>query len=147
MAAGQFVSELPYVDAENVFVTGHSVGGVLAALAAMMPSRYKACAALSGYLDMATWSEYQDASLAIYDANDPKEILLRNPMEFAASLRIPITLYAERGGMDEVNAAFVDRAKHVGKSCDFVIVDGDHTSMVAPAVQHAIKWYQELLTQ
>ena len=56
VAAGRFVASLPNVDASNVFLAGHSVGGVLTCLAAMRPSPYKAAAALDGYVDMESWA-------------------------------------------------------------------------------------------
>lgn len=143
IAAGRFVSELSYVDKDNVFVVGHSVGAVLAVLTAMMPSNYKAAAALSGYLDMETWSAHEHPSRVIYDSTNREEIRLRNPMAFATSLQIPLILYAERGGIDEINAAFLARAKRAGKPCELVVTEGDHMSMVAPSVQHAIKWYRQ----
>jgi len=145
IAAGRFVSELSYVDKDNVFVAGHSVGGLLAVLTAMMPSNYKASAALSAYLDMASWSEFEHPSHVIFDTTNPEEIRLRNPMAFPASLRIPLILYAERGGMDEINAAFVARAKTAGKPCELLVTQGDHMSMVAPSVQHAIQWYRKYM--
>ena len=145
IAAGRFVSELSYVDKDNVFVAGHSVGGLLAVLTAMMPSNYKASAALSAFLDMASWSEFEHPSRVIFDTSNPEEIRLRNPMAFPASLRIPLILYAERGGMDEINAAFVARAKTAGKPCELLVTEGDHMSMVAPSVQHAIRWYRKYM--
>ena len=141
IAAGQFVSELPQVDPERVFVAGHSVGAVLATLAAMTPSPYKAAAALSGYLDMKSWCDFEHPSRVIFDTTNLEEIRLRDPMAFAGSLQIPLILYAERGGMDEINALFLKRAKGAGKTCELFVVEGDHMSMVAPSVQHAIKWF------
>jgi hypothetical protein len=145
IAAGRFVSELSYVDKDNVFVAGHSVGGLLAVLTAMMPSNYKASAALSAFLDMASWSEFEHPSRVIFDTSNPEEIRLRNPMAFPASLRIPLILYAERGGMGEINAAFVARPKTAGKPCELLVTEGDHMSMVAPSVQHAIQWYRKYM--
>lgn len=142
IAAGQFVSELPYVDPNNVFVAGHSVGAVLCVLSAMVPSDYKAAAALSGYLDMDAWAVLEHPSRVVFDTTDPKEVQLRNPMAFPASLRVPLILYAEKGGMDEINAAFLEQAKRCGKHCELVVSEGDHMSMVAPSVQHAIQWYR-----
>lgn len=52
IAAGKFVAALPHVDSANVFVVGHSVGGVLTCLASMLPSPYKAAGAFDGYVDM-----------------------------------------------------------------------------------------------
>lgn len=142
IAAGRFVSQVPYVDPDYVFVAGHSVGAVLTVLAAMMPSDYRAAAALSGYLDMAEWVA-DDDELFVFDTENPQEIRLRNPMEFAPSLRIPLILYAEEGGMEGINADFADLALRAGKRCELAIVKGDHGSMVAPSVQDAIGWFDE----
>ena len=46
----------------KVFVAGHSVGAVLTCLAAMMPSPYRAAAALDGYVDMETWAAHSPAA-------------------------------------------------------------------------------------
>src|SRR5262249_48901879 len=92
IAAGRYVSSLPYVDSHNVFVAGHSVGAVLTCLTAMMPSPYKAAAALDGYVDMETWAAQSPAAQVPYDRNDSGEVRLRNPMAFVASLRCPLTL-------------------------------------------------------
>ncbi len=141
IAAGRFVSELPYVDPGNVFVAGHSVGAVLTVLTVMMPSKYKAGAALSGTLDMKIWLNNIAALRSVVDLTDPEEVRLRNPMAFASSLRIPLILYAERGGMARVNADFAALAERAGKPCELEIAEGDHMSMVAPSVQHAIGWF------
>ena len=142
IAAGRHVCELPYVDQDRVFVAGHSVGGVLTVLVAMMPSDFKAAAALSGYLDMASWAEWEDPSRIAFDRTNPDEIRLRNPMGFVKSLQIPVVLYAERGGMDEINQQFLRLATDAGKPCTMKVVDGDHMSMVQPAVQDAIAWFR-----
>lgn len=143
IAAGEFVAQLPYVDKENIFLTGHSAGGVVCALAAMMPSRYKAAAPLSGWLDQSIGIMEKDPALVPYDANNRHEIRLRNPMAFTASLQVPVKLYGEQGEVSRLNLAFQRSARQHGKSCDVVVVDGDHWSMVAPAVEDAISWFRE----
>ena len=92
---------------------------------------------------MANWAKHEHPARVIFDTTDPEEIRLRNPMEFAASLQIPLILYSESGGMDQVNSDFCDLVKRSGKDCELVVTDGDHMSMVAPAVQHAIKWFRK----
>ena len=52
IAAGRFVAALPAVDGSNVFVAGHSVGGVLTCLVSMLPSPYKGAAALEPFVLM-----------------------------------------------------------------------------------------------
>ena len=95
IAAGRFVASLPRVDAKNVFVAGHSVGAVLTCLVSMLPSPYKAAAALDGYVDMEKWAQISTDAQVPYDRNDPGEVRVRNPLAFAASMRIPLRLYIE----------------------------------------------------
>lgn len=140
IAAGQFVSALPHVDPARVFVAGHSVGGVLTCLTAMMPSPFKAAASLDGYVDMESWAAGSPDSQVPYPRNDPEEVRLRNPMAFVHSLRIPLRLYAGSDGR-AVNAPLANKAKQAGKDCELVVVRGDHHQMVAPAVQQAIAWW------
>jgi dipeptidyl aminopeptidase/acylaminoacyl peptidase len=142
IAAGRFVSMLPNVDGENVFVAGHSVGGVLTCLVAMLPSPYKAAAALDGYVDMELWAAGSPDAHVPYDRNVREEVRVRNPMAFAASIRCPLRLYAGEDGR-EVNAPLAAKAKQAGKDCELVVVRGDHQAMVAPAVQQAIAWFRQ----
>jgi dipeptidyl aminopeptidase/acylaminoacyl peptidase len=143
IAAGRYVASLPYVDDRNVFVAGHSVGAVLTCLTAMMPSPYKAAAALDGYVDMESWAELSPPAHVPYDRNNRDEIRVRNPMTFIGSLRCPLTLYAGRACL-EVNKPFAARARQLGKDCELVVVPGDHLAMVAPAVTKAIVWFHGL---
>src|SRR5262249_28859121 len=98
IAAGQFVASLPNVDDKRVFVAGHSVGGVLTCLVAMLPSPYKAAAAFDGYVDMESWAAGSTNEQVPYDRKSRDEIRVRNPMAFVASLRCPIKLFAGNNG-------------------------------------------------
>src|SRR5262249_44197664 len=109
-------------------------------LTAMMPSPYKAAAALDGYVDMETWAAQSPAAQVPYDRNDSGEVRLRNPMAFVASLRCPLTLYAG-DHMRDVNESLAAKASRLGKKCELVLVPGDHQGMVAPAVKQAIEGF------
>lgn len=146
IAAGRFVASLPNVDGGSVFVAGHSVGGVLTCLVSMLPSPYKAAAALDAYVDMQSWAADSPDTQVPYDRNIREEIRVRNPMEFAASIRCPLRLYAGEDG-HEINAPLAARARQAGKDCTLVVVRGGHQAMVAPAVQKAIAWFRQLETQ
>jgi dipeptidyl aminopeptidase/acylaminoacyl peptidase len=143
VAAGKYVADLPYVDASKVFLAGHSVGAVLTCLTAMMPSPYKAAAALDGYVEMESWAAGSPPEHIPYDGDDSNEVRLRNPVAFAGSLRCPLKLYVTRNGL-EVNQMLEARARQSGKECDIVVVTGDHLSMVAPSVKQAIAWFGDL---
>ena len=140
IAAGRFVASLPYVDSKRIFVAGHSSGAVLTSLTAMMPSPYRAAAALDGYFNMKDWVASFPRHAIPYDLSDPEEIRVRNPLEFASTLKIPIALYVGESRM--VNEVFLARAQKAKKACKLEIVPGDHQTMVAPAVQKAIIWFQ-----
>ena len=142
IAAGQFVSALPNVDSKNVFVAGHSVGGVLTCLTAMMPSPYKAAAALDGWVDMEDWAADSPDPQVPYDRRSREEVRVRNPMAFIASIRCPLKLYAGEVAR-QVNAPLAAEARRLGKECELVIVRGDHQAMVGPAVQQAIVWFRQ----
>lgn len=146
IAAGEFVKALPYVDGKNVFVAGHSVGGVLTTLVAMMPSSYKSAAALSGYVDMEVWAAAYPAEGVPYDRKNRQEVRLRNPLAFASSLRCPITLYVDKDAR-EVNDRLAKAARKAGKECELVSVPGDHQGMVKPAVNKAIEQFRKATVQ
>jgi dipeptidyl aminopeptidase/acylaminoacyl peptidase len=143
VAAGRYVASLPYVDERNVFVAGHSVGAVLTCLTAMLPSPYKAAAALDGYVDMESWASLSSPEQVPYDRTNSEEVRVRNPMAFVASLRCPLKLYAGKDGV-EVNKRFAAKARQLGKECELVVVPGDHLAMVAPAVKKAIVWFRSM---
>src|SRR5262245_58199034 len=141
IAAGRYVASLPYVDRDNVFVAGHSVGAVLTCLVAMIPSPYKAAAALDGYVEMESWAAHSPDAKVPYDRTNREEVRLRNPMAFVGSLQRTLTLYAGQDAR-EVNALLAAKAKQFNKQCELVVVPGDHQAMVAPAVKKAIEWFR-----
>jgi dipeptidyl aminopeptidase/acylaminoacyl peptidase len=143
IAAGRFVASLPSVDSGSVFVAGHSVGGVLTCLASMLPSPYKAAAALDGYVDMTSWAAGSPNAQVPYDRNAPEEVRVRNPISFVDSIRCPLRLYVGKDGQ-AVNAPLAAQARQAGKDCELVFVGGDHQAMVAPAVKQASAWFRKL---
>jgi dipeptidyl aminopeptidase/acylaminoacyl peptidase len=142
ISAGRYVASLSNVDGTKVFVAGHSVGGVLTCLVAMLPSPYKAAAALDGYVDMETWAADSPDAHVPYDRNVREEVRVRNPMAFVGSIRCPLRLYAGEDGR-AVNAPLAAKARQAGKECELVVVRGNHQAMVAPAVQQAIAWFRQ----
>lgn len=137
VAAGEYVKSLPYVDRDNIFIVGHSVGGVLAVLASMVPSVYKEAASLSGYLSMRRFVSSSPDERVPYSRTRPEEIVVRDPHEFVSSLRIPVVLYADPTNLEQAES-FAVKARDAGKPCEIVTILGDHATMVAPSVSAAI---------
>jgi dipeptidyl aminopeptidase/acylaminoacyl peptidase len=145
IAAGHFLTTLPQVDSKQLFVTGHSVGGGLTSLVAMMPSPFKAAASLDGTVEMSLWAASGTPEELPFNARNAREVELRNPSAFAASLRIPLKLYAGSDGLF-LSTILARQAKEAGKECELVTVTGDHQAMVKPAVEKTIVWFRQLLT-
>jgi poly(3-hydroxybutyrate) depolymerase len=75
LAAGEYLSKQPYVDANRVFVAGHSVGGTMALLAAMASKRFLAGASFEG---VCYEPQFVTRGKAMpFDSTDPREIQLR----------------------------------------------------------------------
>jgi dipeptidyl aminopeptidase/acylaminoacyl peptidase len=145
IAAGQFVSSLPNVDSKQVFIVGHSVGGILTTLVSMLPSPYRAAAAYDGYVDMKSWATELPNAYIPYNPNSTEEVRVRNPMAFVPSLRLPLRLFV--GESKQVNKLFAAKAQQAGKDCKLITVPGNHQKMVAPAVQQTIVWFQQTVAK
>jgi acetyl esterase/lipase len=141
IAAGEYVKSLPSVDGGNIFLAGHSVGAVLATLVAMLPSPYKEVSAIGGYLDMQKWIFEAPKSLVPYDSSSRREVHFRNPMDSISELRCPLTLYVEPG-LSEIDKPFADEAQRLGKAFEYVVIPGNHQSIVASAVAKSIVRFQ-----
>ena len=136
IAAGQYLADLPYVDAEKVFVAGHSTGGTLTILAAMMPSPFIAAAAIGGAADPRIWM-----GNAPFNQADPREFQLRTPMEFPESLSCPLYLIVGRNDPTILSGAdqFVRAATGKGKVCHLSLVEGNHFSSLKPGIEESIR--------
>ena len=142
IAAGDYVASLEYVDPNRIFIVGHSAGGMLTPLVAMMPSRFKAAAAFSGMVDHAAFVRSHWGRIVPYDLSDPEEIRLRNPREFVASLKCPLYLFLESGHADlNATRAFTAAAQSFGRTCEFFSVPGDHWTMVVPSLRKTIELF------
>ena len=84
-------------------------------MVAMLPSPYKAAAALDGYVNMEAWAEDSPDGFVPYDRTAREEVRVRNPMAFAASICCPLRLYAGEEGR-EVNAPLAAKARQAGNS-------------------------------
>jgi|GEM_PF-2749768 len=159
LAAGDYLAQLPYVDTEKIFVTGHSIGGRLAAMVGVSESVYRAAVAYSPTeLNTAKWVEeimrtaqsvsvektLLDQDLIVFNANKPQEVGLRDPAKFASHLQIPLLIYYESrrrfsGGEFEWNAERGNKPL-----LSRMIVGADHMGMLPKAIDESLPWLQFL---
>jgi dienelactone hydrolase len=143
LAALETLVRQPGVDARQIYVAGHSVGGTLTLLVALLSPRIRAAASLSGAPDHGAFIRPQP-ELAPYDMQNADEIRLRSPVAFAASFKCPVRLYwgNREPFFDDATRELSRLAKLHGRDVDAIQVEGDHMSMVEPAIAQAIAFFR-----
>jgi dienelactone hydrolase len=143
LAAADYLSKQPYVDASRLFVAGHSVGGNLTLLAAMASQRFRAAAAVSSAPDQAVvikrGSDYP------FDKTDPRELLLRSATAYAGSFKCPVSIYY---GTEEINIHLMSQrtaalARERGLDVQASQIEGNHGTCVPEAIKQSIAFFQK----
>lgn len=142
LAAAELLAKLPHVDPKRIYVSGHSIGGVLTMLASQASRRFRGAASLSGAPDPTVFAKQPGIP---FDADDPTEWRMRSPLAFAASFRCPARLFygVEETFFDAKTRETATRAKAAGLDVEAVTVEGDHFTMVARAIPRAIEFFQQ----
>ena len=142
LAAAEYLRKQPYVDAQRVFLAGHSVGGTLTLLSALASSRFRAAASFSG---APFWPEFSESSSLPFDRRDRREIQLRSPIAFASSFKSPLRMYygtAEAGFFALMSRRTAALARQGGLDVEAIPVEGDHGSHVAQAMLASIAFFR-----
>ncbi|WP_165067385.1 alpha/beta hydrolase family protein [Paludisphaera rhizosphaerae] len=145
LAAAETLAAEADVDPHNIFVTGHSVGGTLAMLAALTSHRFRAAASMSGSPDAAVYLQ-ASRSKPPFDATDPTEIRLRSAVAYASSYKCPIRLYCgdEEFWLQSPTQRTAILAKRSGIDAQAVETPGDHFSSVPEAVRSSINFFRNV---
>ncbi|MBY0524521.1 MAG: alpha/beta fold hydrolase [Gemmataceae bacterium] len=144
VAAGEFLTKLPYADAGRSFVAGHSSGGTLTMLAASTTTRFRGAAALSGAPDHVAFLQGME-DLAPFDLNDVREFEMRSAVVYAKSLKCPTRLYYgadEEPLFEEGCERTATLAKQHKLDVEAVAVEGDHHSCVPAAIDRSIAFFK-----
>lgn len=145
VAAGDFAAALPAVEPAQVFLAGAGEGGTLAALAALLPSRFAAAATVGAAVDLASLNP---GGRLPFDPNVPGERMLRSPCYFPESIRCPLHLIL--GDADAVRLpASNDLAREAaaaGKPCQVWIVKGDVQAARALGIEESVLIFKDLLS-
>ena len=139
LAAADVLAKLPYVDSKRLFVAGHSAGGTLALLAAMMPNRFRAAASFS-----ATCNQLNMNSVWIpFDTSDMREYEMRSPVAYATSFKCPVRLYHgdRESWIVEQTQTTADRAKEAEIDIAVEVLPGDHLSHVPASIRRSVEFF------
>ena len=159
IAAGNYLAQLPYVDSDKIFVTGHSIGGRIVAMVGVSESVYRAAVAYSpSELNTAKWVEeimrteqsdsvqetLLDQDLIVFNPKSPPEVGLRDPAKFASHLQIPLVVYYESRRRFS-GGEFAWNAERGNKPLlSRLVVGADHMGMLPKAIDESLPWLQFL---
>ncbi|HVX12854.1 MAG TPA: alpha/beta fold hydrolase [Pirellulales bacterium] len=143
LGAADALRNLSYVDADRVYVAGHSAGGTLAMLAAMASDKFRAAAAFSGSPDAGQLVR-DLPHLSVFDTSDIRELQIRSPSVYGASFKCPARLYygAAEGWAAASTAQTANLARGSGIDVEAVLVPGDHFSSVPDAIRRSIEFFR-----
>lgn len=151
LAAAEYLSKQPYVDAKRLFIAGHSMGGTMTLLAAQASDRFRAAASFDG---APYWGPFTEATDLPFDKSDPREIILRSPISYAGSFKCPLRIYHQARDQNQLaeffalmNRRTVVLAKNRGLDVEEVEVEGDHMTHVPAAMRQSIAFFQRVSHQ
>ncbi|QSQ23685.1 alpha/beta fold hydrolase [Pyxidicoccus parkwayensis] len=143
LAAADALARLPGVDASHLYVSGHSVGGTLALLAAQTSRAFRAATSLSGSPDQKGFIVGRE-DIVPFAVTDAREITMRSPGAFATSFKCPTRLFfgTEEPYFSAESQKTAQRAKKAGLDVQAKSVPGDHFSAVPEALQQSIAFFR-----
>ena len=128
LAAADFLAGQSYVDANRIYLGGHSTGGTLVLLVAECSARFRAVFSF-GPVDNVRG--YPKEFLPFSNGN-PQEFELRSPGRWLASIQTP-TFVFEGTGQGNLASLRKMEASCRNPSVHFIVVDGaSHFSVLAP---------------
>ena len=135
LAALDHLRALPHVDPARVYVVGHSSGGTIALLLAQLagPEKVRAAFSFGGVLDARSMRNGWEPMIP-FDPSDDREMSLRSPADFVASLRVP-TWYVEGdlAAAGEEMPRLATAAREAGVPLTVITVRaGDHFDILRP---------------
>lgn len=146
LAAYHYLAALPYVDRERVYIAGYSTGGTLAILASMASVKPRAVFSFGGRLDTASYLRIKGMLAAMpFNWLNSAEIRLRNPIEFAASLKTPLYCFEGEDYADPEAFLLMERGarEHKKNYAGYIIRHADHFNYVPLATY----WLADALLQ
>lgn len=147
LAAAKRLRAMPNVDPRRIFIAGHSVGGTLALLATMAQRGFRGAASFSGSPDQVLYTRYGIRPTDIpFDVKDRRELQMRSPMSWAASLKAPTRLYFGTGEphwkLSTLRTVEIARAQRL--DVESKRIEGGHESAVPAEMAEAIAFFRRL---
>jgi acetyl esterase/lipase len=129
LAAADYLAALDYVDAQRIYLGGHSTGGTLVMLVAECPNRFRAVFAFGPVADVRGYGEEN----LPFDLANREEAALRAPGRWLQGVAVPTFVFegnGRRGNLGELTA--MARANRNPSIHFHPVKGGDHFSILQP---------------
>ena len=130
LAAADFLAKQSYVDANRIYLGGHSTGGTLVLLTAEISNRFRAVFSFGPVDDVS----YYGKNLLPVDFTklDPRETSLRAPINWLSSVRSRV--FVIEGQQGNISSLIELKQKSTNPLISFLAVNGaSHFSVLAPS--------------
>ena len=135
LAATDHLAKLPYVDANQIYLGGHSTGGTLVMLVGASTDRYRGIFSLG---PVAAAEQY-GGNYIYCDPNNKREMELRSPINWMHCVKSPMLVIEGEDG-NWKGAVEVMANRNTNSKIQFFKVDGhDHFSVIAPVAEELAK--------
>ncbi|MEA3211255.1 MAG: hypothetical protein QOE70_4312 [Chthoniobacter sp.] len=129
LAAADYLSTVPGVDPNRIYLGGHSTGGTLALLAAEMSSKFRAVFAFGPTDDVLGYGD----DVLVFDTKNPKEAELRAPIRWMHGITKPTFVF--EGSARRSNTASLQqmtRSPHPDLVSFHPVPGSDHFGLLHP---------------
>jgi dipeptidyl aminopeptidase/acylaminoacyl peptidase len=129
LAAADFLAKQNHVDPTRIYLGGHSTGGTLALLVAECSDQFRAVFAFGPVDNIAGYG----AEFLPFDTSNPRELELRSPGPWLASIRTPTFVIegTAQGNIDSLHR-MAQLSTHP-KAHFLAVRDADHFNILAPS--------------
>lgn len=130
LAAAEYLSKLPYVDPQRIYLGGHSTGGTLALLIAESTSRFRAIFSFGPVEDVTLYG----AKYLPFDIHDRRERELRAPGRYLQSITTPTFVFeGDSGRVTNIESLRAMEKKPHSPAVHFQAIRGaDHFATLHP---------------
>ena len=137
----------PDIDANEIFVAGHSTGGTLSLLSGMATTGFKGIASFSGSPDQFWFTDDgKDEKITPFNTKDQNEFYVRSPLFYVQSLQAPTRYFhgTEEENFSILGENFAADGQSFGLNIKSVPITGNHFTFLPEAIKASIDFFDSI---
>jgi dipeptidyl aminopeptidase/acylaminoacyl peptidase len=146
IAAIEYAQQQTFTNKKRIYLAGHSVGGTLTLLTAMISKSICKASSFSASPDQILYCRYGiDPNMIPFDTANPKEFQVRSPLAYAGSFKCPVRIFygTQEPHFRKSSQQTAAIAKESKMDAEAIEVEGGHMSALEGEIKLAIKFFKE----